>query len=50
VIPEHFEGWDEVDENLHLGIPPGWYRLRAASYGCNRAKVRFLEISIHMLK
>ena len=43
VIPEPFEGWDDFDENVHLGIPPGWYILRPGSYGCNRTKVRFFR-------
>ena len=43
VNPEPFEEWVDYDENLHDGIPPGWYILRPASYGCNRTKVRFFR-------
>ena len=47
VRPEPFEEWVDFDENLHLGIPMGWYILRPGSYGPDRTKVRFfLETSI----
>jgi len=44
VIPEPFEGWVDFDENVHLGIPPGWYILRPGSYGCDKTKIRFFRI------
>ena len=43
VIPEPFEGWVDFDDQIHLGIPHGWYILRPGSYGCNKTKVRFFR-------